>query len=95
MKLSKKIVMKRLEKVIDPELGIPVTEMKLIDDIKIKDGNVAVEFHLTMPFCPPMFALKIAGDIRDVVKKIKGVKSVRIKLKSHYMADYINKRINK
>lgn len=93
--LTKQKIMKELEKVIDPEIGIPITEMKLIDDVKIKDGDVLIEFHLSMPFCPPMFATKIASDIRDVTAKIKGVKSVKINLKDHYMADEINKQINK
>ena len=95
MKITKAIVMKELEKVIDPEIGIPITEMKLIDDIRIENNKVLIEFHLTMPFCPPMFATKIASDIRDFVSKIKGIKSVQVKLKDHYMADEINKQINK
>lgn len=95
MKITKPVVMKELEKVIDPEIGIPITEMKLIDSVKITRDGVLIEFHLTMPFCPPVFATKIASDIRDFVSKIKGVKSVQVKLKNHFMADEINKQINK
>lgn len=94
MKITKAMVMKELKKVIDPEIGIPITEMKLIDDIKINGNDVLIEFHLTMPFCPPMFARKIASDIKEFVSKVKGVKSVQIKLKNHHMADEINKEIN-
>ncbi len=93
--VDKKTVMKELKKVIDPEIGIPITEMKLIDDIKIKGGNVLVEFHLTMPYCPSMFATEIAKGIRTVVSEINGVKSVKINLKNHYMSEQINKEVNK
>ncbi len=93
--VEKKTVMKELKKVIDPEIGIPITEMKLIDDIKIKGGSVLVEFHLTMPYCPSMFATEIAKGIRTVVSEIKGVKSVKINLKNHYMSEQINKEVNK
>jgi copper chaperone CopZ len=48
-----------------------------------------------MPFCPAVFATKIASDIKNFVSKIKGVKSVQVILKNHFMADEINKEINK
>lgn len=87
--------MRELKKVMDPEIGIPITEMKLIDKISIKAGNVTVDFHLTMPYCPPIFATEIARGIKTVVSKIRGVKSVKVDLKNHYMADQINKEVNK
>lgn len=91
--VDKKTVMKELEKVIDPEIGISITEMKLIDDVKIDGDKVLVEFHLTIPHCP--MAVGIAEQIRLVVSKIKGVKSVEVKLKDHYMSEQINKEINR
>jgi len=91
--LNKKIVMKELEKVIDPEIGIPITKMKLIDDVKIDKNNVLIEFHLTVPFCP--MAMRIANEIKSVVSNIKGVKSVEVKLKDHHMAEQVNREVNK
>ena len=95
MTVDREEVMEVLSKVVDPEIGIPITEMKLIDDVKIEDGNVYVEFHLTMPWCPPVFAMKIASDIKEGISKVKGVKKVEVRLKDHYMADYINEKIEK
>ena len=91
--VDKKTVMKELKKVIDPEIGIPITEMKLIDDVKIDGSKVIVEFHLTMPFCP--MAGGIANDIKSTVSKIKGIKSVEVKLKDHHMSEQINKEVNR
>lgn len=91
--IDKKAVMKGLEKVIDPEIGIPITKMKLIDDVKIDGDKVLVEFHLTIPHCP--MAMGIANDIKSVVSKIKGVKSVEVKLRDHHMAEQVNREVNK
>ncbi|MGQ9469291.1 MAG: metal-sulfur cluster assembly factor [Nitrososphaerales archaeon] len=83
-----------LKKVVDPEIGVPITEMNLIDEVKIDGGNVVVTFHLTMPFCPPIFALHIAQDIKNKVSSIDGVKSVKVNLVKHVKADDINKIVN-
>ena len=91
--LDKKTVMKELEKVIDPEIGIPITQMKLIDDVKIDGDTVSIEFHLTIPFCP--MAMQISKEIKSVVSEIDGVKSVHIKLKDHHMSEQINKEVNR
>ena len=84
-----------LDKVIDPEVGVPITKMKLIDKVKIDKDKVIVEFHLTMPWYPGVFAMKIAKGIKETVSKIEGVKSVQVKLKDHYMDEQINKEVNR
>ena len=86
--------MKELAKVIDPEIGIPITEMKLIDNIKINDNEVTIEYHLTMPFCPPVFALSIGQDIKRRVLAINDITKVVAILSRHQMAEDINKKIN-
>ena len=85
----------RFSKIIDPELGRPITEMKLIDRLEATGGTVVVEFHLTAPFCPPVFALKIASDIKSSALSVRGVKEARVTLRGHYLADAVNKQVNK
>jgi len=91
--IDKKTVLKELDKVIDPEIGLPITQMKMIDDIITKNNDVTVKFHLTTPFCP--IAITIAQDIKNAVSKIKGIKKIKIELRNHHLADQINKEINK
>ena len=80
---------------VDPEVGVPITEMDLVDDITIgADGVVSVGFHLTAPFCPPMFALEIAQDIKKRISALDGVKEVKVTMSGHFMADEINRRVN-
>ncbi|MDG6999883.1 MAG: DUF59 domain-containing protein, partial [Nitrososphaerota archaeon] len=56
--VNKAMIVKELAQVVDPEVGIPITEMDLVDEIGINEGTglVSIGFHLTAPFCPPMFA---------------------------------------
>lgn len=93
--MNKDTIMKELEKVIDPEIGVPVTKMGLIDKIDIKDNKIEVDFHLTMPFCPNAFALQIAQEIKKVVSLMEGVDKVKVTLKDHVRAEDINNEVNR
>jgi metal-sulfur cluster biosynthetic enzyme len=84
-----------MSKIIDPELGRSITELKLIDKMTVTGGNVYVEFHLTAPFCPPVFALKIASDIKAGLLSVAGVKDAKVTLRGHYLAEAVNKQVNK
>ncbi len=88
-------VQRQVSKIVDPEIGMPIVEMNLIDKLDIKDGNVDVEYHATTQFCPPAFALKISQDLRDNLTQVKGVKSVKVIVTGHYFADAINRQVNK
>ncbi|MBI3859279.1 MAG: iron-sulfur cluster assembly protein [Thaumarchaeota archaeon] len=85
----------RLEKIIDPELGKPITDLKLIDKLNVNGGSVDVEFHLTAPFCPPVFALKIASDIKAGILSVNGVTDAKVTLRGHYLAEAVNKQVNR
>jgi ATP-binding protein involved in chromosome partitioning len=84
-----------LSKIIDPELGRPITDLKLIDKLSVTGGNVDVEFHLTAAFCPPVFALKIASDIKAGILSVPGVTGAKVTLRGHYLAEAVNKQVNK
>jgi len=84
-----------LSKIMDPELGRPITDLKLVDKMTVTNGSVDLEFHLTAPFCPPMFALKIASDIRAGLLSVPGVKEAKVTLRGHYLADAVNKQVNR
>ncbi len=90
-----KEVQKQISKIVDPEIGMPIVEMNLIDKLDIKDGEVDVEYHATTQYCPPVFALKISQDLRDGILQVKGVKDVKVMVTGHYFADAINRQVNK
>ena len=90
-----KEIQRELSKVIDPEVGVPIVEMNLIDKLDVKDGSVDIQYHATTPYCPPIFALKISQDLKSSVEHVKGVKSVRVTVSGHYLSDAVNRQVNK
>ena len=96
MTIDKNKIYQELATVIDPELGLSIMEIELIDKLEVKEdtGEVELDFHLTSPMCPPPFALKIGYDIKQAVMRVEGTKSVSLNLAKHYMAESINKSIN-
>jgi metal-sulfur cluster biosynthetic enzyme len=90
-----KEIQRQLARVVDPEIGMPIVEMNLIDKLDITDGNVDIQYHATTPYCPPVFALKISQDIKSYVQQVKGVKDVRVVVTGHYLAEAVNKQVNK
>ncbi len=86
-------VMKELNKVVDPEIGLPLTALNLVDYVKIDGESVAVRFHLTAPFCPPVFALNMAMQVRELTRRIPGVSKVHVEVAGHAMEEEINQRL--
>ena len=84
----------RLTKIVDPEIGVSIMELELIDKVDIEEGKVKIDLHLTSPFCPAIFGFKIAQDIRDNVYKIQAVTESKVNVSNHFMADAINKQVN-
>jgi len=52
MALSRDQVLQALERVIDPELQRPVTDLDMVRDVRIDGGEVTVTIALTVPGCP-------------------------------------------
>jgi metal-sulfur cluster biosynthetic enzyme len=90
-----KEVQREISKIVDPEIGMPIVEMNLIDKLDVKDGSVEVEYHATTQFCPPVFALKISQDLKDSLTHVKGVKNVKVTVTGHYFSDAINRQVNR
>jgi len=96
-KLSRKEkeIHEKLKEVRDPEFGFSIVEANLIDEIKVKGDKARILFHLTMPFCPPPFALQIGRDIKKRASEVPGIKEVEVRVQSHVMAEEINKALQK
>ncbi len=90
-----KEIQKQISKIVDPEVGIPIVEMNLIDKLDIREGVVDVQYHATTQYCPPIFALKISQDIKTNLMNVKGVRDVHVLVTGHYFAEAINRQVNK
>jgi metal-sulfur cluster biosynthetic enzyme len=91
---TRKQIFDELTKIVDPEIGVSIMELELVDKVDINKGNVNIDLHLTSPFCPAIFGFKIAQDVRDNIYKLSGINGVKVNVSNHFMADAINKQVN-
>ena len=91
---TRRKIFDELTKIVDPEIGVSIMELELVDNVDIKTGKVNVDLHLTSPFCPAVFGFKIAQDVRDNIYKVPGINEVKVNVSNHFMADAINKQVN-
>ena len=67
-----------LERVIDPELRRPITDLDMVEDVQVSDGTVSVSVLLTTPGCP--LRDTIAADVREAVGELEGVMRVNVRM---------------
>lgn len=91
---TRRLIFDELSKIVDPEIGVSIMELELIDKVDIEEKDVNVDLHLTSPFCPAVFGFKIAQDVRDNIYRIDGVENVKVNVSNHFMAEAINKQVN-
>src|SRR2546423_6281415 len=70
-------VLRALERVIDPELGRPVTELDMVRDVRIEGGEVAVVIALTVAGCPLRSSFE--NQVRETVGALPDVASVSLR----------------
>ena len=83
-------VRENLEQVIDPETGVDVMRMRLIEDLQVDDetGRVRYTFRPSSPLCP--LAVHLALGIRDAVAAVPGVMEQEIDVVGYVGADDLN-----
>ncbi|MEM5875042.1 MAG: metal-sulfur cluster assembly factor [Candidatus Aenigmatarchaeota archaeon] len=75
--IKEKDLLKVLENVIDPEIGINIVDLGLIYDIKVEKDSVKIKMGLTSPFCP--LANYLVEMVKNAVKN-SGIKNVDVEL---------------
>ena len=91
--LSKKII-KRLSSVIDPETGVDVVRMKLIEDLSVDDrGTVSYKFRPSSPLCP--LAIPLSMMIQKAVAEVPGVIEQDLEIVGYYQAEEITAMLKK
>lgn len=78
MTVSHDAVMDALARVNDPEIRKPITELGMVDDVRIEDGAVTVGILLTTSGCP--LRDTITTDVQQAVGAIEGVESVQVQM---------------
>jgi metal-sulfur cluster biosynthetic enzyme len=79
-------VLTRLAQVIDPETGVDVVRMRLIEDLTVDEGGrVALKFRPSSPFCP--IAIPLADSIRQAVAEVAGVSEQKVEIVGFALSD--------
>ncbi len=86
-------VSKKVKEIIDPETGLTLGDMELIQKVEEKEkGVLSIEFVPTSPYCP--IAFRFAQDIKKAALETPGVKRAEVYVRGHAMEDAINKMVN-
>lgn len=74
----KKAVEDAISKVIDPELGMSLTELGMIKSVNVKGDEVIIEMSLTSPRCP--LSSYLVDSVKEKAQSVRGVKKVNVKI---------------
>lgn len=82
-------VLQRLRQVIDPETGVDVVRMRLIEDLAVDDqGVVRYAFRPSSPLCP--LAVPLIVSIRQAVSEVEGVTGQEVEVVGYIEAEELN-----
>ena len=87
-------ILNRLSSVIDPETGVDVVRMRLVEALEVDDaGRVSYTFRPSSPFCPLAVSLAIA--VKSAVAEVPGVKQQVVQVSGYVQADELTEMVNK
>src|ERR687885_2034393 len=76
MEPSRERILEALERVIDPELRRPVTELDMVRGVEIEGGDVGVTIALTVAGCPLRSSFE--QQVQEALRDVPGVERVRL-----------------
>jgi metal-sulfur cluster biosynthetic enzyme len=79
-------ILNRLSSVIDPETGVDVVRMRLIEDLTVDDnGRVSYKFRPSSFLCPIAVPLSIA--MQQAVSEVEGVTEQNMEIVGYIQAE--------
>ena len=87
-------ILAKLVEVIDPETGVDVLRMRLVEDLTVDEetGMVTYSFRPSSPLCP--LAVSLATDIKHAIAEVPGVTSQEILVVDYVRAAELTELIN-
>ncbi len=86
-------ILTRLSTVIDPETGVDVVRMRLVEELKVDDaGHVSYTFRPSSPLCP--IAVFLVMSIKAAVAEVPGVKCQTIQVTGFVQEEELTELIN-
>jgi metal-sulfur cluster biosynthetic enzyme len=91
--ILRQAILKKLSTVIDPETGVDVVRMRLIEDLTVDDvGRVSYKFRPSSPLCP--IAIPLSITIQEAVAEIEGVTDQQVEIVGFALRDELMKWLN-
>jgi metal-sulfur cluster biosynthetic enzyme len=85
-------VLDKLSMVIDPETGIDVVRMRLIEDLVVdENGRVSYKFRPSSPLCP--IAVPLSLMIQKAVAEVEGVSGQEFQIVGYLRAEELTRWI--
>jgi len=82
-------VLEKLREVMDPETGVDVVRMRLIENLVCDDnGDISYTFRPSSPLCP--IAVPLAMEIIQAVSDVPGVNRQHMQVVDYVQADQLN-----
>ncbi|MEJ2711301.1 MAG: iron-sulfur cluster assembly protein [Anaerolineales bacterium] len=79
-------ILEKLATVIDPETGVDVVRMRLIEDLEVnEDGRVTYKFRPSSPLCP--IAVPLSVMIQNAVASVAGVSGQEMQVVGYIQAE--------
>ncbi len=94
MTVRERILM-RLVDVIDPETGVDVLRMRLVEDLEVDEETqvVSYRFRPSSPLCP--LAHSLAMDIKRAIASVDGVIGQKIEVAGYVHAEELTTLVNR
>ncbi|MGQ9549666.1 MAG: metal-sulfur cluster assembly factor [Roseiflexus sp.] len=71
-------VWEALQRVIDPELGISLLDLGLVQAVAVTDGCAIIDLTLTTPFCPLVGVMEHM--VRTAALDVPGIQDAEVRL---------------
>jgi metal-sulfur cluster biosynthetic enzyme len=85
-------ILARLSTVVDPETGVDVMRMRLVEGLEVdEDGVVRYTFRPSSPLCP--LAVSLVLSIRAAVAEVEGVTGQEIEVAGYVGAAELNRML--
>jgi metal-sulfur cluster biosynthetic enzyme len=92
--IDKAQVLEALGSVRDPELDEPITELRFVEGLDVREHTVRVRLRLPTYFCAPNFSYIMAADAKAAISSLPDVRDVEITLVDHFASEEINTGVN-
>ena len=87
-------ILKRLARVLDPELDEPILDLGFVRSLQLRSGHAEVALRLPTSWCAVNFAYLMAEDVRDALLSLEGIGRVTVRLGDHCAAAEIEAAVN-